>query len=366
MKVCILASQYFGWGKIGGFGSMSRRLAEGLVGCGVESHVIVPRRPGQKELEILAGVQVHSFPPFDVSRAIRLIRTVDCDIYHSQDPTFLSFLAQRVRACAVHVITCRDPRDTSDWITEFRDATIRRKLKIPLNWLLEASPPIKLAIRNADAVFVPAYFLIPKATRMYKPRAPIAFLPNIIDIPATVPEKPVRPTFIFVGRLDKRKRPELFLELARQRKDYSFIVIGRAESDTRDKALRERYSGFPNVRWLGYVDRFKQKVTFEDALSASWAIVNTASREGLPLSFLEAASFGCAVVSAVDPDGFASKFGAHAADGDFLRAIDGAAGDREAFLGRGRCAREYVGSLYEASAAVAKHMDVYERLKTQQ
>ena len=29
--VCILTSQYFNWGKYGGFGSMSRKLAEGLV-----------------------------------------------------------------------------------------------------------------------------------------------------------------------------------------------------------------------------------------------------------------------------------------------------------------------------------------------
>ena len=43
MKVCILSPQYFGYGKIGGFGSMSRMLAESLAARGVEVSAVVPK-----------------------------------------------------------------------------------------------------------------------------------------------------------------------------------------------------------------------------------------------------------------------------------------------------------------------------------
>ena len=236
LSVCILTSQYFGWGKIGGFGSMSRALAEALAARGVKTSVIVPRRPGQQPRERLGGVDVLSFPPLDIRAAAYLLRETPADVFHSQDPQFLTALAQWVRPEAKHVVTCRDPRDTLDWLIEFRDATWGRRLRIPLNWFLETGPLVKWAVRRADAVFTPANFLREKARRIFRPKAEVGFMPNLIAVPEPAPEKPETPMLTFIGRLDRRKRPELFLDLAKACPQWNFAVVGKAESDRRFSA----------------------------------------------------------------------------------------------------------------------------------
>lgn len=357
--VCILTSQYFGWGKIGGFGSMSRRLAEGLAASGIETSVIVPRRPDQPACEVVNGVTVHTFSPLDIATARRLIKQSPAGIFHSQDPTFLTLLAQVVRRDAKHVVTCRDPRDTADWLNEFRHATWGRRLRIPLNWLLEGSPLVRRAVHRADGVYTPAYFLQDKVRRMYAPRAEVGLLPNLIDIPDAMPEKAAQPTFAFIGRLDKRKRPEIFLELANAFPDCRFILVGKAESDERERELRAKYEALPNLDWVGYIDRFREKERLDAVLAESWALINTASREGLPLTFLEAAGAGCAIISFVNPDDFPARFGRHVADDDFAGALRAVLADPNALHGYGRTARAYVMETYEAAAALGLHMEAY-------
>ena len=83
-----------------------------------------------------------------------------------------------------------------------------------------------------------------------------------------------------------------------------------------DHLLRKRYGAIGNLELTGFLDRFASP-RFAEILSKSWILVNTAAREGLPVTFLEAASYRCAIVSQVDPDGFASGFGYHAKAGDF-------------------------------------------------
>ena len=64
--VCILTSQYFDWGIYGGFGSMSRKLAESLVASGYRVSVIVPGRQEQRPIETIGGVEIQSFSPRNV------------------------------------------------------------------------------------------------------------------------------------------------------------------------------------------------------------------------------------------------------------------------------------------------------------
>lgn len=363
--VCILTSQYFGWGKIGGFGSMSRALAEALAARGIDASVIVPRRRGQQPHERVGGVEVFSFPPLDILEVRRLIRTVSASVFHSQDPTFLTALAQWVRPDALHVVTCRDPRDARDWWVEFRDATWGRRGKIPLNWFLESGPLVRWAVRRADAVFTPAHFLRDKVRRMFGPRVPVGFMPNLIEAPDPAPVKPDTPTLTFIGRLDRRKRPELFLDLAARFPDFKFIVVGRAESEARDKQLRRHYGGLSNIEWEGYIDRFKEPERMRSVLARSWALVNTASREGLPLTFLEAAAYGCAIISEVNPDDFASRFGVHVKGGEFAAAIEDFFARPDDVREKGDAGRRYVLEAYEASRAVQAHIDAYLALRVQ-
>lgn len=56
-------------------------------------------------------------------------------------------------------------------------------------------------------------------------------------------------------------------------------------------------------------------------MEQSWILINPAVREGLPNSYLEAAAHRTALLSYVDPDGFASRFGYHAATDNFHEGL---------------------------------------------
>lgn len=362
VPVCILASQYFGWGIYGGFGSMSRKLAESLVGAGYEVEVIVPRRKGQEPIEDINGVQVKSFPISRPAEAYRLIRSSRARIFHSQDPTVLTAAARAIHPGRVHLVTCRDPRDLSDWWTEFLYATPARRVITPLNYLSESGPLIAAAVRRADGVYVPAHFLRTKVQRMFRLPEPAGFIPNLIDVPASIPPRSGPPVFISVARWDRRKRPEVFLDLAAAFPAYQFIAVGRGSASAEssyDAALRRRYEGIPNLVMPGFINRFTEPDRMHGLLSSAHVFVNTAAREGLPLTFLEAAAHGCAILSAVNPDGFADRFGVNVNDGDFVAGVR-----RILEAGpeiRGAAARAYVLATYETKAALAAHILEYER-----
>lgn len=360
--VCILTSQYFDWGIYGGFGSMSRKLAESLVQCGFRVSVIVPGRRGQRPIETIGGVEVQSFSPRNVGEACRIIRASSADVFHSQDPTLLTYLAQRLHPRRPHLVTSRDPREWHDWWIEFRYATPMRRLLTPFNYFTESGLFVRRAVRRADGVFCPAHFLKEKVKRLYGLTTLPTLLPNLIDVPAVLPQKSARPTMTFVARWDKRKRPWIFLELAEQFPDYRFVAVGQGSASAEsgfDAQLRRRFRDVPNLEMPGLINRFREPERMHRILSDTWIFVSTAVREGLPLTFLEAAAYGCPIISRVDPDQFASRFGKQVQDDDYASAVRSLLADGP--LEKGRTAHEYVRETYETSKALAAHRQQYER-----
>ena len=120
MRVCFICVEIFAWGKYGGFGRATRTIGRELVRRGIEVFAVVPRRRGQKPVEELDGITVLSFPPYLALSSRKLYEVCDADIYHSQEPSFGTYLAMKVRSDRKHIITFRDPRDTEDWKIEFR------------------------------------------------------------------------------------------------------------------------------------------------------------------------------------------------------------------------------------------------------
>ncbi len=94
-------------------------------------------------------------------------------------------------------------------------------------------------------------------------------------------------------------------------------------------------------------------------LSKSWILVNTAAREGLPNAFLEAAAHGCAILSSVDTDGFASRFGATVPDDDFATGL-ALLLENNRWRECGAHARSFVAQTFETGVAIKSHIDAYE------
>lgn len=355
MRICLISVEIFAWGKYGGFGRATRTIGRELVQRGHEVYAVVPRRPGQAAVEELDGMTVLSFPPGRSGAATRLLAEADADIYHSCEPSHATHQAVRARPGRVHIVTCRDPRDRTDWLTEFALPS-RSRLRVVANYLYENSPLVRRGVQRADAVYAAAPCLVPKAQAIYRLRTPPRFLPTPVEIPARV-EKAAHPTVCFVGRLDRRKRPEIFFDLAERFPDVHFIAVGASNDAHRDRYLRERYGSLPNLEMRGFVDQFRTD-ELERILKRSWILVNTSAREGLPNSMLEAAAHRCAILSAVDPDGFASKFGWHVRNDDFESGLRYLLED-DRWRERGLDAWRHVAATFETARAVEKHIEAY-------
>jgi glycosyltransferase involved in cell wall biosynthesis len=199
--------------------------------------------------------------------------------------------------------------------------------------------------------------MIKKAKDLYDTVEDPGLLPNPVDVPAVIPRKSVEPTVCFLGRFDGEKRPEVFFEMAERFPEVRFVALGKASDDSRDRTLRRRYGGISNLEMPGFVyGEMKDKV-----LEESWVLVNTSVSEGFPVSFLEAAARGCAVLSPHDPEGFSSRFGCHVGDGDLdagLRFLL----DSGRWRRRGEDGYAYVSEFHEKGRVIDMHVSVYEGL----
>lgn len=358
MRICLISVEIFAWGKHGGFGRATRVLGRELAARGHDVFAIVPRRQDQGEVEQLDGITVLSFPPINPWSAARLARHTDAEIYHSCEPSLTSYVAMRAMPDRRHMVTSRDPRNAQDWLMELARPSLNY-LQVMQNYLFENNVLVRRCIKRMDAVYTSAKCLGPKVQAIYGLPTPADFLPTPIPIPTHV-QKTRHPTVCYVARLDRRKRPELFLNLAEKFPEVEFLVAGKSRQRSWEASLHRRYGHLANVKMLGFVDQFISDL-HSQILSKSWILVNTATREGLPNSMLEAAAHGCAILSHVDPDGFASNFGYHAANDDFEKGLKWLLDDNR-WRERGKAGRAYTFATFELNRALDLHEAAYRHI----
>jgi glycosyltransferase involved in cell wall biosynthesis len=227
------------------------------------------------------------------------------------------------------------------------------------NYLYENNPLVRRSISRMDAIYTIGKRLVPKVRRMYRCNAEPQFLPTPVAVPATY-RKSDSPTVCYMARLDRRKRPELFLSLAEKFPEVRFVAAGQSRDANYDRYLREKYAHLANLEMTGFIDQFSSR-RHAEILEQSWVMVNTATREALPNSFIEAMSYGCAILSAVNPDNIASEFGYHVTDDDFATGLSKLLSD-ELWNANGRKGYEYTLATFEMSHAIDRHIAIYEQL----
>ena len=358
MRICFIANEIFAFGKHGGFGRATRTIGRELSKEGHEVFAVIPRRGIQKKHEILDGINVLGYEINNPLGAGELLVEADAQIYHSEEPSFISFLAQLRLPKRKHVITFRDTRNFKDWVIEF-DQPSKSKLQVIKNILFEDSIFSHLGVKRADALGAAAKFLIEKSKRKYHLKESPLFLPTPVQIPAEI-IKSKKPQVVFVSRLDRRKRPEKFYDLASHFPNVDFFVVGKGQDQKYISGLNQKYSGISNLNILDFIDQFNDS-RFSEILKSAWILVNSSSREGLPNSFLEATAHQCAILSEVDPDGFASNFGFHAQDSNFKAGLDFLLSNDE-WKKRGHLGQDYIRQAYWSPRAIKTHTDLYNTL----
>jgi len=365
MRVCLIATELAGYSRsYGGFGVVTRDIAKGLADRGLEVYVVVCRQPGQKPIEVdKDGFTVISCPlPLytgigRVKRFKSIFELIDADIYHSEEPSVGTSLAIEAVPHKKHIITFQDPRTIEDRKIDWGTYSKRQMIKFRMSYYFS----VRKHAKKADALFCQAKYVIPKAIKIYGLKRIPGVLPNPVKIPAERIIKDPNPTVCFLGRWDVRKNPELFFELAKGFPNVKFIAAGACRTDPkRDKMLREKYKNVPNLTMPGWIDsNAKAKI-----LGKSWILINTSYRECLPISYIEAASYKCAIISYENPDDFPEKFGYWAKKVDIEEYSKGLRflleNDRWKYLGLK--AYEYVKSTFEYNKVIDKHVSIYEEV----
>jgi glycosyltransferase involved in cell wall biosynthesis len=369
MRICLISTELFDYGMYGGFGAATRALAKGLAQRGNEVYVIMTKRPEQKPVEYSDGFTIVGYPgkaytsPLKSLRFSALFKWIDADIYHSQEPSMGTFLARVGAPNKKHVVTFRDPRRLDEHRIEWMEAGFRGYDLWRREWRYRKDYQfVRWAARKADAKFGAAKVVLPRAVDLYGLKTPPVFVPTPVQVPAREMVKSPTPVVTYLARFDPRKRPEMFFELAKRFPKVQFVAMGACQPHfkDRDANLRKQYGGVPNLSMPGVVlGEEKSRI-----LEQSWVLVNTSWREGLPISYVEAAAHKNALLSGLDPDEFTSQFG-WLVEEDSVDALEEGLGcllENDLWRAKGQKGYEYVSQTFEFDKAVDRHLAVYEEL----
>ena len=364
MKVCFVSPEVFHWGVHGGFGYLTWLLGKKLAEKGIDVSVVTMRRPGQGEEEWLDGVKVYGYPTHPAGlgsiwarrESVKYFQRADADIYHSQAISYSSYVANIAAPEKKHILTFQDPYDLEEWrriaIVEPKYDTLVHKLRVEAEIRFLAK-----TCKRMDALYSQAFFLIPKAVRLYDLEKEPRFLPNPVPVPEETFEKAEEPTVCFLARWDPQKRVEIFLQLAEKHPEIDFIAMGKSHDPEKDAELREAYRGLPNLNMTGFVSEQEKQLL----LGRSWALLNTSIREALPISFLEALASGTPVISGENPDNLVSDYGYHVLDDDYESGLRWLI-EMDEWRRKGVAGRRHVEEVYEVDKVVDLHISEYEKI----
>lgn len=357
MRICFVVGEIFHWGKYGGFGALTRTIGKALIERGMEVYVVTWRGRGQKSIEQLDGSIVLSYThPKEIFHIRKLAKLCEADVYHIVEPLISSCLAITATPKSKHLVVFQDPWDWEDFRKMASIDSQYRGLSYCLLWHIRQYF-VKKTLSNVDALFCQAKFIIPKVMKMYHLRNAPGFLPNPVEIPRRHIKKADQPTVCFLARWDPVKRVELFFSLAKRFPDVTFIAMGKAHNEARDRSLRRKYSEIPNLILTGFTsEKEKSKI-----LEKSWILINTSVRECLPISFLEACAHKTAILSSENPDNFAKDFGFHVQNDDFIGGLKFLLNE-DKWKEKGQRGFEYIRNVHELSKVIDKHIRIYRNL----
>ncbi len=167
---------------------------------------------------------------------------------------------------------------------------------------------------------------------------------------------------LFLGRLVPEKRPELLIEAFRQIETEKRLVIAGGGSDTSEyeTELHCIAEGDPRILFTGFV----QGAELAELYSNAYCYVLPSDVEGMPMSLLEAMSYGRCCITSDIPEcadvlanaGISFLYGDAGALGEALASVLADPG-RAAELGRG--ARRRVEVEYDWDPVVERTLEIY-------
>lgn len=309
MKIALVCP-YNMFESMGGVQQLVMHLHEGLSKKGHSVRIITPRPPGFKgeiprDYIILGNTTNFSAGfgasgnwglPADSKEIGEILTREDFDVINFHEPWAPLLAWQMIKQSnAAHVGTFHanllDRPSTSSWVSVF--TPYARNLGQKMHVITAVSP-------------APAALLIQKATTDFEKRlvSNIHYIPNGIDLRLYKPPKkrlplngPDSKTFLYVGRLDRRKNVESLLKafaLIEQRTNNSYLIIAGDGSRRAGLEQQAKTLGIKNVHFSGYVSEDEKRRLMGNAdVFCSPAMIG----ESFGIVLTEAMAMGCPVVA---------------------------------------------------------------------
>ncbi|MBL7215324.1 MAG: glycosyltransferase family 4 protein [Phycisphaerae bacterium] len=195
-------------------------------------------------------------------------------------------------------------------------------------------------------------------------RLPSIVIRNGCRISPALPAK--NGSILWVARSLPVKRPDLFLELAKQFPEQPFIMVcPQGVGDTQYEQLRQQADTIDNLQFLDYVAFHKIDAYFEQA----GIFVCTSDSEGFPNTFVQSCKAATAILSLnVNPDNFLDTYHCgFCADGDWNLFVDTLRRwlqtDTPEQLGRN--GQDYIKTHHDLSVIIEQYKDVFLKAKAE-
>lgn len=318
---------------------------------------------GQPELVDSEGIEIHrvAAPARRGIKGLRFMYPLTTDVVKGLariNPDIVYFRVAGFRAAAAawyartrgkrFVYACASDR-------EFQDRSVS---KLPRRDELM----FRFALRLADGVFV-------QNVRQQQLLAqhfgrPSALVPNCYVEDGARRATPGG-TVLWVGTFKPVKRPELFIELARQMPSLRFVMVGGADHpNDPDGAYFERMraaaAGVSNLQFVGYVPSIEVGSYFD----AASEFVNTSDSEGFPNTFLQAWIRGVPTLSFVRPELSPGKTGTIACNdlADMAARLQHLAGDPAAWQQASDDCLAHFSQVHSVATVLEKYRSLFEQL----
>lgn len=315
VKVGLLVEEFYDkdLGGFGGYGILAREyIAKYIPNSEVEIEVIIGSN-SKKEIKTITrdGIKIHYLPKnwsskMDIdfiylSLVQKFFKEQKFDIYLSIEMSKIAYEVMRREKDKKLILWVQDPRPDYDW-EEIKSVPMSNEYDSYINYYSKWEGRIQSLLKKLNEekrliLISQGEYLKKKAIDLYKlPKdTKIEYFPNPVVINDNFNIADKKDNVLFLGRLTPVKRPWIYFELAKKFPENIFYVCGQG---TEIDKIIEKYKDVKNLKFMGHVSGEEK----DRLLRECKVLVNTSIHEAIPVSFLEAISYGQKLLSCQNPD----------------------------------------------------------------
>lgn len=315
IKVGLLVEEFYDkdLGGFGGYGILAREyIAKYIPNSEIEIEVIIGSN-SKKEIKTITrdGIKIHYLPKNWSSKmdidfiylnlVQKFFKEQKFDIYLSIEMSKIAYEVMRREKDKKLILWVQDPRPDYDW-EEIKSVPMSNEYDSYINYYSKWEGRIQSLLKKLNeekrlVLISQGEYLKKKAIDLYKlPKdTKIEYFPNPVVINDNFNITDKKDNVLFLGRLTPVKRPWIYFELAKKFPENIFYVCGQG---TEIDKIIEKYKGVKNLKFMGHVSGEEK----DRLLRECKVLVNTSIHEAIPVSFLEAISYGQKLLSCQNPD----------------------------------------------------------------